>query len=118
MDPIDLADLHEGVRLFNEGKFWHAHEAWEQVWRRKKGCCDDFFKGMIQAAAAFHKMGEGAVKGMRIHLDRSITRLTFCPPAFLGIDVAAFVRELERCRNEIEWKELPVQEAPKVNRST
>jgi len=29
-------ELHEGLELFDEGKFWHAHEAWEALWNRLK----------------------------------------------------------------------------------
>ncbi len=116
LDDSDLADLVEGIRLFNDGKFWHAHEAWEEVWRRKAGEWDAFFKGIIQAAAAFHKMGEGSLKGTRIHLDRSITKLRPCAPEFLGIKIAALLRDLERCRDEIERGRFPVRAVPVLRR--
>jgi predicted metal-dependent hydrolase len=50
----DWEDFNRGIQLFNAGKFWHAHEAWEQVWRRHHEDSRLFMQGLIQMAAAFH----------------------------------------------------------------
>ena len=54
----DWEDFNRGIQLFNAGKFWHAHEAWEQVWRRHHEESRLFIQGLIQMAAAFHLMIE------------------------------------------------------------
>ncbi|HEX4214864.1 MAG TPA: DUF309 domain-containing protein [Candidatus Dormibacteraeota bacterium] len=42
----------KGVRLFNEGRYWDAHEAWEEVWMPDRWGPDrGFYKGLIQVAA-------------------------------------------------------------------
>ena len=49
--------LREGARLFDERRFFEAHEAWEARWlvetdeRRRL-----LLQGLIQIAAAFHKL--------------------------------------------------------------
>lgn len=44
--------LAEGIRLFNSGRYWDAHEAWEHVWMPdRKGPESGFYKGLIQVAA-------------------------------------------------------------------
>jgi predicted metal-dependent hydrolase len=46
------AGLGEGVDLFNQGRYWDAHEAWERVWTADRGGPDaGFYKGLIQVAA-------------------------------------------------------------------
>jgi predicted metal-dependent hydrolase len=46
------AGLEHGIQLFNSGRFWEAHEAWEEVWMPdRKGPDAGFFKGLIQVAA-------------------------------------------------------------------
>ena len=117
MSDRDFADLNEGIRLYNAGQFWHAHEAWEDVWRRKSGVCDAFFKGMIQAAAAFHKMREGSSKGTRTHLERATAKLSRCPPAFLGVDVEAFLHSLQHCLTEATQGRFPVSRIPKITKT-
>ncbi len=59
--PLSLSteDWHEvehGIKLFNAGKFWHAHEAWELVWQRQAEDERLFFQGLIQLAAAYHHL--------------------------------------------------------------
>jgi len=44
--------LAEGVDLFNAGRYWEAHEAWEREWTPdRKGSDSGFYKGLIQVAA-------------------------------------------------------------------
>jgi Domain of unknown function (DUF309) len=40
----------EGINLFNNGKFFECHEAWEEVWKRSAGDEKLFYQGIIQAA--------------------------------------------------------------------
>ena len=42
----------EGVELFNSGRYWDAHEAWEREWTPdRQGPDAGFYKGLIQVAA-------------------------------------------------------------------
>ena len=77
---------------------------------------DGFFKGLIQAAVAFHEMREDSARGMRIHLDRSLEKLKPYAPVFLGVVIDAFVQELERCRDELESNRFPVGTVPVISR--
>lgn len=44
--------LAEGIELFNLGRYWEAHEAWERDWMPdRKGPDSGFYKGLIQVAA-------------------------------------------------------------------
>jgi len=44
--------LDEGIKLFNSGRYWDAHEAWERAWMPdRKGPEAGFYKGLIQVAA-------------------------------------------------------------------
>ncbi len=100
MAEADRARFREGIGLFNEGRFWHAHEAWEAVWRRKPGEWEYFFKGLIQAAAAFHQLERGRYRGTAHHLDNACAKLAPFAPEYLGVDTGALLRALEICRAE------------------
>src|SRR5437867_2392901 len=44
--------LLRGVELFNSGRYWEAHEVWEEEWTPdRKGPDAGFYKGLIQVAA-------------------------------------------------------------------
>lgn len=45
--------LQEGVRLFNEERFWEAHEVLEEIWHPAKGEDRNLIQGLILTAAAF-----------------------------------------------------------------
>jgi hypothetical protein len=62
-DPISAATrraLAEGIRCFDAGGFFDAHEAWEDAWRVEQGEVRVLLQGLIQIAAGFHK---GLVQG-------------------------------------------------------
>ncbi len=102
MGEEDWARFREGIELFNAGSFWHAHEAWEAVWRRKTGDCTFFFKGLIQAAAAYHQLEQGKFRGMMTHFDNARAKLVPFAPEYLGVRVDALLESLDRSRHEAE----------------
>ena len=51
--------FEEGRALFNEGRFFEAHEKWEEAWLREKGSAKLLLQGLIQIAAGFHKARSG-----------------------------------------------------------
>ncbi|MGC8606677.1 MAG: DUF309 domain-containing protein [Vulcanisaeta sp.] len=50
------------VRLFNEERFWEAHEALERIWHKSK---DEGIQGLIILAAAFVKIQENNPEAFR-----------------------------------------------------
>ena len=92
-DPRYLA----GILFFNEHDFFVAHEVWEDLWAESHGDERRFYQGLIQAAVGlFHFSGGnlgGAVKLYRSSYDY----MQRCGSPFLGLDVAAFWRQMERC---------------------
>jgi predicted metal-dependent hydrolase len=86
----------EGIRLFNAGHFWHAHEQWEQCWLRAAGEEALFYQALIQAAAALLKWRQGNIRGLRLNWAKSCARLDTLPPSFLGLDLAALRQHIDR----------------------
>jgi predicted metal-dependent hydrolase len=96
-DPRTPAALRRGAALFDQGKFWEAHEAWEEAWLEEDGEVRLFLQGLIQVAAGYHKatvqlQPNGCVKLLRSGLDK----LQPLPPEFLGVSLGRFVPEVER----------------------
>jgi uncharacterized protein len=44
--------LREGIDLFNQERFWEAHEVLEEIWHPAKGVERDVIQGLILTAAA------------------------------------------------------------------
>lgn len=83
VDPQPLARVPtlvmEGARLYNEGHYWHAHEAWEEAWhalraKRLAGAAT-FLQGLILAAAAFENLRRGKPTGFRRQMAQALHQL-------------------------------------------
>lgn len=95
MSLRDWRDFCRGVALFNDGQFWNAHEAWEEVWKRHPENSRIFFQGLIQVAAGFHQLRRAIPHGVDKHLRNALWKLRPFQPQCLGINVQTFIRSVE-----------------------
>jgi hypothetical protein len=86
--------LDEGLQEFNEGRHWHAHEAWEPLWMGLEGETKLFVQGLIMAAAMLHQYGRGMERGVLSHWENVQVRLPPHAPEKWGIDVAGLLHQL------------------------
>lgn len=89
-------EFYAGIRLFNAGEFWHAHEQWEQCWLAAEGDDARFYQALIQAAAALVKWRQGNLRGLGLNWAKSQARLDTLPPRYHGLDLAALRAQMER----------------------
>jgi hypothetical protein len=63
--------------LFNEGRFFEAHEALEDAWRESgsETGLRRHLQGVVQLAVAFHHQSQGNFVGARSVLDRALRNL-------------------------------------------
>ena len=109
----DDQKFERGVAEFNAGRFFEAHEAWEELWLSAAEPEKTYLQGLIQIAAAFHHHARRNPRGAQSLLLAGIAKLNGCPSDFRGIGVAGLQREATRwveilCRmEESEALELP-----------
>ncbi|HEX9615209.1 MAG TPA: DUF309 domain-containing protein [Bacteroidota bacterium] len=88
LDSSEGSLFEEGIRLFNTGRFWEAHEVWEDVWKNREEESRIFFQGIIQAAAGYHLIAERPRPGgAKKNLAKALEKLALFPDQFLGIEV-------------------------------
>lgn len=108
LDPVRAERLfHEGVALFNGVRYWHAHEAWETLWRAAGDDDRDFYQGLIQVAAGLLHLQRRNLRGARIKLDEGITKLRPYEPAHRGIFVNELIGQGSRLLDELRDGYLP-----------
>ena len=94
LDPVEADRLfREGVALFNGARYWHAHEAWETLWRAAPDEERDFYQGLIQVAAGFLHLARRNRRGARTKLTEGIARLQPYQRIHQGIGVTELVRK-------------------------
>jgi hypothetical protein len=67
--------LAEGLRRYDAGEFFAAHEAWETVWLEALEPDKTFLQGLIQVTAAFHHLQRKNPLGTRRLLHAALGRL-------------------------------------------
>lgn len=111
-------DFYEqGIDLFNEGRFFECHEAWEEVWKRSDGAEKLFYQGLIQAAVAILHAQRGNLEGARSLYEKASDKLDPIPSEHLGLAIGELRIEL-RCFIEIASRASgsPLPEPPKLRR--
>jgi predicted metal-dependent hydrolase len=73
--PSVIDALDRGRALFNQGRYWDAHEAWEEAWLVEDGDVRRLLQGLIQIAAGCHhafvtRRPHGAVKLLSSGLEK------------------------------------------------
>ncbi|HEV7200249.1 MAG TPA: DUF309 domain-containing protein [Candidatus Limnocylindria bacterium] len=94
-EPLDPAEaerlFREGVALFNGARYWHAHEAWETLWRAAPDDERDFYQGLIKVAAGFLHLARRNRRGAKNKLGEGIAHLERYGPVHDGIGVGELV---------------------------
>lgn len=91
MNEID-AHFCKGVELFNRGQFFEAHEEMEEAMNLLEDDTSDweFYLGLLRAAVANHKLGQGELSSARLHLRAALKFLEAYPDRHRGLKLREF----------------------------
>lgn len=95
-DKSEAEIFHEGIRQFNEGDWFEAHEVWEDIWRDASGQKKLFYQGLIQFAVTIEHIRRGNPRGVRAVQKTCITKFVGLSGDYMGIDVDWIRAELKR----------------------
>jgi predicted metal-dependent hydrolase len=88
--------LGRGIELFNDGRYWEAHEAWEEAWMPdRKGPESGFYKGLIQVAAGCLHYGRRNRRGALNKWRSGAGYLRPYLPRHRGVELDPLVRLVE-----------------------
>ena len=102
--------LGEGVELFNSGRYWDAHEAWEREWTPdRRGSDSGFYKGLIQVAAGCLHYGRRNRRGAINKWRSGAAYLRPYLPAHNGLALGPLVDAVDgflAAMSDGEWPDL------------
>lgn len=101
-----------GVELFNAGRYWDSHEAWEAVWNATAGEERLFHQGLIQAAAAMVHRQKNNPHGIATLSRKALEKLDRFPSPMRGVDLARFRDDLRAAAAGGEWPRVVLVGAP------
>ena len=94
--------FEEGLALFNEGNFFHAHEVWEDLWRNTTHPEKQIIQGMIQIAVAMYHHSTGNREGAESVMERALRNLEGADVWFRGINMAQLREDVARAAGELK----------------
>lgn len=100
--PTELPPgVMEGIRLFNQRRFYEQHEVIEHEWHAERTEIRVLYQGILQIGVGFHHILNGNHKGAITLLTDGIAKVERFLPQALGIDTARLVREASSCLEQI-----------------
>ena len=88
MQPDEAEEkFQRGFDQFNHGRFFDAHETWEEIWLPSPDPEKTFLQGIIQVAAAFHHYTRGNRAGAQSLLRAGLKKLDPFPETHRGLQL-------------------------------
>jgi hypothetical protein len=110
-DPVDPKSkdrlFQKGLDAFNSGRFYDAHEEWEEVWLETSNPEKIFLQGLIQVAAAYHHYLRSNARGTRTLLREGTAKLNQFPDFHRGIELRRLLEVARIWLIALERGELP-----------
>jgi hypothetical protein len=101
--PDPLRTLDEGIILFNESRYFEAHEEFEDLWRVSTGDLRLIYQGAVQACAGLVKHQRGQNPSALTLIRKGLAKLEAAPHSTpCGFDIEAFVGGLRRALDALE----------------
>jgi predicted metal-dependent hydrolase len=85
----------QGIEHFNAGRYFDAHEVWEEIWLRSGGETKIFYQMLIQTAVSLHHYERGNARGARGMYTNVIEKLGRLPTAMMSLDLIDFSRQFK-----------------------
>jgi predicted metal-dependent hydrolase len=84
-----------GFTLFNQGRYFEAHEELEMAWKEERGNVRRLYQGILEAGVTYLHIHRGNYAGALKVYGRSMRWLREWPEICRGIDVGQLRRDLE-----------------------
>ncbi len=101
--------LENGIKIFNGGRYFEAHETWEDLWRETDGKDKLFYQGLVQVAVGLHHLSGGTSRGGRRVLARGLDKLESYPKNYLGIDNGGFTVDARRTLEDLDADQIRIR---------
>lgn len=99
-----MIDISEGVKLFNDWRFFEAHDYFEDIWIDYRGEARMFFQGLIQISVGCFHLINNNFRGSYNQFSKGRTKLQNYSPVYFQVDVEQLIKEIEPFIEKLEKK--------------
>ena len=93
------------LNLFNNQKWYEAHDAFEDIWNTLDGDERQVIQGILQVSVSQFHLSKGNLNGATILLGEGLGRIKNRTNINLGIDLQTFCKCLEELLRKLQYKE-------------
>ncbi len=95
----------DALNLFNNQKWYEAHDAFEDIWNTLDGDERQIIQGILQVSVSQFHLSKGNLNGATILLGEGLGRIKNRSNIDLGIDLESFCKCLEELLRKLHNKE-------------
>ena len=97
--------IYIALNLFNDQKWYEAHDAFEDIWNTLDGDERQIIQGILQVSVSQFHLSKGNLNGATILLGEGLGRIKNRTKINLGIDLEKFCKCLEELLRKLQYKE-------------
>ena len=98
-------DFFDALNLFNNQKWYEAHDAFEDIWNTLDGDERQIIQGILQVSVSQFHLSKGNLNGATILLGEGLGRIKTRTNINLGIDLESFCSCLEALLKKLQHRE-------------
>ena len=98
-------NFFDALNLFNNQKWYEAHDAFEDIWNTVDGDERQIIQGILQVSVSQFHLSKGNINGATILLGEGLGRIKNRINIDLGIDLESFCKCLEVLLKKLQYKE-------------
>ena len=98
-------NFFDALNLFNNQKWYEAHDAFEDIWNTVDGDERQIIQGILQVSVSQFHLNKGNINGATILLGEGLGRIKNRINIDLGIDLESFCKCLEELLKKLQYKE-------------
>ena len=95
----------DALNLFNNQKWYEAHDAFEDIWITLNGDEMQVIQGLLQVSVSQFHLSKGNLNGATILLGEGLGRIKNRTNIDLGVDLESFCKCLESLLSKLQNKE-------------
>ena len=109
MSEVNINNMDDNflnaLNLFNNQKWYEAHDAFEDIWNILDGDERQVIQGILQVSVSQFHLSKGNLNGATILLGEGLGRIKNRTNINLGIDLVTFCQCLEDLLRKLQYKE-------------
>ncbi len=92
----------QGLQAFNQGKYYAAHEHFEDAWRASEDDTREFYRALLHISGGFYRLTQNRPGAARKFFARALHWLQYFPDSFLGFNIDALKSQLSTSIHSID----------------